>query len=478
MADQDGFQSLVTLLSNILEAHTAALFIHDQKANELQLVASQSTSKHLRDRIALPLDKSGILAQVYKQGQPLHLGKAALENVGAALPFYREEEADIKALFVAPVGKTRGLVYVDSKRVWGFPDIQQKWVVEMAAVLDGLVRQECGLIERDDYCRALNLWRRLAEAAHTQSSAEELARTAVDQCAGFLSADYAMLAGRTQGQPRFSLIAATESVPSAYSRQDFLAQTGLIGWVFRNAKSILIPKMNPDSSDHLVLTANETFPHGGTFWGLHQAVSPDREVVLALLTRNERRWPADDRQVLMEAFRLGMVAYSRLLWREQCERLERYDPVTGLHNALAFERAVSEQLTTGLQGSKPFTLVLVQFEPWQLCLCKVSPAEGRRWQRQIAEELQQDLPAGVVVAQLGECRFALLFPDQGEAEVERFCARVPLFRREFEPAQRRGVKIRPYMGWASCPQHATRLEELWGRAYQSMWKDFQRLTKH
>ena len=54
----------------------------------------------------------------------------------------------------------------------------------------------------------------------------------------------------------------------------------------------------------------------------------------------------------------------------------------------------------------------------------------------------------------------------------------PLFRREFEPAQRRGVKIRPYMGWASCPQHATRLEELWGRAYQSMWKDFQRLTKH
>lgn len=478
MADQDGFQSLVTLLSNILEAHTAALFIHDQKANELQLVASQSTSKHLRDRIALPLDKSGILAQVYKQGQPLHLGKVALENVGAALPFYREEEADIKALFVAPVGVTRGLVYVDSKRVWGFPDIQQKWVVEMAAVLDGLVRQECGLIERDDYCRALNLWRRLGEAAYTQSSAARLARTAVEQCAAFLAADYGVLAVRTPKQPQFSLIATTESVPSAYLRQDFPAQAGLIGWVFRNAKAILIPKMNPDSSDHVMLTANETFPHAGSFWGLHQPVTPERELVLALLTRNERRWPADERQVLAEAFQFSTVAYSRLLWQEHCDRLEHYDPVTGVYNALAFERLVSEQLTAGLQSSKPLTLVLVQFEPWQLCLCKASPAEARRWQRQIAEQLEQELPAGVVVAQLSECRFALLFQDQGEAEVERFCARVPLFRSEFEPARRRGVKIRPYMGWASCPQHATRLEELWGRAYQSMWKDFQRLTKH
>lgn len=475
MVSRDSFQSLIALLSNILEAHTAALFLYDPQNKELQLIASQSTSKFLRERIALPLDQSGILSQVYKQGQPLHMGKVALENVEAALPFYRDGESGIKALFAAPVAKTRGLVYVDSKRVWGFPDQQQKWVVEMAGVLHSLLEQEFSLIQRDEYSHILELWHQLAEAAVVQKDERELARLTVEHCSAFLDADYCFLASREGRDPHYRLIAASSNAPPAYLQQCFMLESGLLGWIFRNTKSLLIQKMNPESKDHFVLAATENLPHAGSFWGLHAPVFPGVELVLAFLARDEKRWTGDMRHAVGKGAQFFMLAYSRLLWQFRCQQAENLDPLTGLHNGLAFENAVSDQLMNSLQASEPFTLVLVQFEPWQLCFCKVSLAEGRRWQQRIGEDLERALPDGTFIAQLSEGRFGMLFPGSGEADVERCCAAVGLFRRSFEPARKRGIKLRPYMGWASFPQHGTRLEELWTRAYQSLWQDFQRL---
>ncbi len=69
------YQSLVSLLSNVLEAYTTAFFVFDSRTRQLHLVASQSLSKFVRETVSLPLEQSGILSQVHKIGQTIHLDK-------------------------------------------------------------------------------------------------------------------------------------------------------------------------------------------------------------------------------------------------------------------------------------------------------------------------------------------------------------------------------------------------------------------
>lgn len=474
MHDSNSFQSLVTLLGNLLEAHTTAFFIYDEKNAELQLMASQSTSRFLRERIVLPLDKSGILSQVHKMGQPVHLGKVALEDIHATLPFYREGESGIKGLFAAPVGKTKGLLYVDSKRSWGFNDKQQKWMVEMTDVIHSLMEMEISLLQWDDYQRILDLWHHLSEASSEGQDAAPPAQATVTRCTAYLGAEFGLLAAREKGQGHYSLMAATANVPTAFRQQCFMLESGLVGWAFRNRKDLLIQKMNPDSNEHFVLAPTERMPHSGSFWAVHETTDGTADLVLAFVARREVQWDRDDRHAVEKALQFFKMGYERLHWRDLCRKLEECDPVTGLCNALTFEALVAEHLATSLQSSRPLTLVLVQFEPWQMCYNKVALNECRSWQAAIAEELRKTLPEGTVAARIDENRYALLFLGKAEAEVERCCAQVSIFKTPFRKAVRRGIKLKPYMGWASFPQHGAQVERLWAVAYASLWKDFRR----
>ena len=84
------FQSLVDLLSNILEAHTTAFFVVDPKKRHFDLVAAQSLSRHLSETPTLPMEQSGILSQVHKAGQTIHLDKMheITMALSSTLPFY------------------------------------------------------------------------------------------------------------------------------------------------------------------------------------------------------------------------------------------------------------------------------------------------------------------------------------------------------------------------------------------------------
>ncbi|MBP8644654.1 MAG: diguanylate cyclase [Syntrophobacteraceae bacterium] len=474
------YQSLVSLLSNILEAYTTAFFIWDPKDRQLKLAASQTLSKHLPDRITLPMEKSGILSQVYKMGQTVHLDKVheASSNLATTVPFYREGESHIKGLFAMPVGDGSGVLYVDTKYSWGFNDKQQKWIREIASVLGELVERQNRLGRQKTYGRILELLHSLDQATLKHGPIEEYCGEVVQQLTRFLDAEYGFLAVREPNEAHPYLFACTPNVPRNLLSQRFLTKQGLVGWVFENLKPLVIPRMNPQSPEHFLFGPSEALPHHGTFWGMPIELSLGHAVVLSFLTRTPGEWSADDQYALSHVLLFLNLFLDRFYLQDECKHLRCYDFSTGLYNAPAFESRMEALLSVSMQESSPLTFTLVQFEPWQLLWTKASPREVRRYQMELASIVCESLPSNSLVGQLAENRFGLLLPGTTLEEARNHQAHLMEFDSRGVAGRTKGIRLKPYIGMVAFPQDGTRIEELWPTAHQRLYAAFRAKTTY
>lgn len=465
------YQSLVSLLSNVLEAYTTAFFIVDRRTRQLNLVASQSLSRHLPPNVSVPLDQSGILAQVQKVGQTIHLEKLSeiTSTISTAIPFYREGESHIKGLFAVPVGDGAGVLYVDTKYGWGFNDKQQKWIREVASVLHEIMRHQEQLRKQQDYTRIFSFWRRLDEAAFKDHAPEDYCSLVVRECAQLLETEYAFLALREAGKPYYHLFSSTPNTPRNLMNQPFPVQQGLIGWVFQNRKMILIARLNPETVDHFLFSPGEGLPHQGTLWGLPSQMDLGHTLVLAFLSRNPTEWNSDYQLAISHVLHFFNLYLEKSAFQEEYEHLRTYDHTTNLFNSRAFEARVDAALASCMQESTPFTLALLQIEPWRTVCTHVSPKVTRRWHKELAAAMCEELPPDVLVGLVAENRFGFLLPEVSSQDARHLLSRLIDVAREFLSPKMKGVRIHPYLGAASFPQDGTRTDELWPLVYRRLY---------
>jgi GGDEF domain-containing protein len=468
------FQSLVNLLSNILEAHTTAFFIVDSKKRQFHLAAAHSLSKYLSESLSLPMEQSGILAQAHKAGQTIHLDKMheITMALSSTLPFYREGESHIKGLLIEPVGKGEAVLYIDTKYSWGFNSKQQKWIREIAELLHALLKQQEATRRQKSFDRIWNLWQRLDHIKFKEGPFQDYCKSVVEECAHFLGTEYGLLAMKEPSGHRYRLLAATPNVPQNYFHQSFNAKQGLIGWIFRNQKPLLIPKLNSDSPEHFLLNTRESLPHHGTLWGLPALSSMGHSVVLAFLARGAVEWSTEDRYAVSHMLYYMHLLLEQTYFKEECEHLHTYDLSSGLLNNLAFEAKVEEMLVASMQNSVPFTLALLQVEPWQILHTKVSPKQLRNWQQQLAEGLYRAVPSGVFVGQIAENRYGILFSGLSAQEVNQHLSTLLDVSQQVTPKKMKKARIQPYLSTASFPQDVTGSEQLWTLAYQRLFEAF------
>lgn len=465
------YQSLVTLLSNILEAYSTAFFLLDPKTRRLELAACQSLSKFIGGKVSLPLEQSGIISQVQKVGQTIHFEKVheAISSIPQALPFYREGESHIKGLFAVPVGDGLGVLYVDTKYGWGFNDKQQKWILQMADMLHELVLRERDRSQREHSSRILDFWRRLDEAALEGDPLEDFCGLLVAESCRLLEAEYGFLALREAGEDLFQLIAITHNVPQNFLNHRFLVNQGLMGRIFQGNKPFLVARLNSQAADHFLFMPSEGLPHSGTFWGLPARMSLGHTVVLAFLTRKDMEWNADCQNAVSHTLLFSRLLIEQSFFREVCDHLKNYDFATGLDNALAFEGKVDDAVNASLQSSTPFALALMQFEPWQVLATKAVPKQIRKLQGDLAEAIVRALPAGVIAGQLAENRYAFLFTETSLQEAKHHLAGLVDIERTLLAGKIRGVTVKSYIAAVGFPQDGTRSEVLWPLAYNRLY---------
>lgn len=471
--DSNPYQPLLNLLSNILEAYTTAFFIFDQRNRRLQLAAVHSLSKFIPERISLPLEGSGILSQVQKVGQTIHLDKLhdATSSIPLTLPFYREGESHIKGLYAVPVAGGAGILYVDTKYGWGFNDKQQKWISQFAELLGGLLKNREAEGRRENYAMVFEVLNRLDEVAFKGCALDNYCAMFTAEWSKLLGMDYGFLVLKDPGKKNYRMLGSTANTPRGLVTQSFSAKQGLVGWVLRNQKNLLIIRLNPATSDHYLFSPGENLPHQGTLWGMRGQTSLGYELALVFLSRQVIDWNADSERIVGHAFHFLLLLLEQIYYKEENEALHSYDICTGLFSAPAFESRVEGLFHASMQSNAPFTLGLIQFEPWQILTTKVDPKKIRQLQRELASSLCDALPPGVLVGQLAQNRFGVLFAETTVQDAESRLAELA-GHGKIALKGIRGVRLHPYISSAGFPQDAAKIEELWPLASQRLFSAF------
>ena len=471
--DSNPYQPLVSLLSNILEAYTTAFFIFDERNRQLNLAAIQSLSKFIPPEISLPLEGSGILSQVQKVGQTIHLDKLheATSSISLTLPFYREGESHIKGLYAVPVAGGAGILYVDTKYGWGFNDKQQKWIKEFAELLGKLLKNREAAGREENYARIFDVLRRLDEVAFKGHALDSYCELFVTEWSQLLGTDYGFLVLKEPEKKNFRILGCTANTPRGLVTQTFSIKHGLISWVLQNKKNLLIIRLNPDTSDHFLFSPGENLPHQGTVWGMPGQTSLGYELALIFLSRKVIDWNTDSERAAGHAFHFLQLLLEQIYYREENEALQSYDICTGLFSAPAFESRVAGLFHASMQSNAPFALGLIQVEPWQILTTKVLPKRIRQLQRELASSLCDALPPGVLVGQLAQNRFGVLFAETTVQEAESMLAELA---RHGKIALKgiKGVKLHLYFSSAGFPQDAAKMEDLWPLVNQRLFSAF------
>ena len=471
--DLNPYQPLVNLLSNILEAYTTAFFIFDERNRRLDLAAMQSLSKFVASEISLPLEGSGILSQVQKVGQTIHLDKLheATSSIPLTLPFYHEGESHIKGLFAVPVAGGSGVLYVDTKYGWGFNDKQQKWIKEFAVILGSLLKKREERVREGNYARVFEVLSRLDEAAFRGCALDNYCGLFTTEWSHILGMDYGFLVLKEPEKKHYRVLGSTSNTPRGLVSQSFSVKQGLIGWVLQNQKNLLIIRLNPATSDHYLFSKAESLPHQGTIWGMRGQTSLGYEVALVFLSRQVIDWNADSERAVAHAFHFLLLLLEQVYYKEENEALHSYDVCTGLFSAPAFESRVEGLFNASMQSNSPFTLGLIQFEPWQILGTKILPKRIRQLQRELASSLCDALPSGVLVGQLAQNRFGVLFAETTVQDAESQLAELARSGR-IALKGIKGVRLHPYISSVGFPQDAAKIEELWPLVSQRLFSAF------
>ena len=123
-------QELITLVSNLLEAFTAALFL--VKGDKIVLVAQHSLSDNFSQvhPMVIPMEKGGVLTSALEK-ELLVLER--MDRHQYDFPYYTERE-EIKAFMSARVNQGEGVLCVDTKRSTKFTEKQQKFLMQLASL--------------------------------------------------------------------------------------------------------------------------------------------------------------------------------------------------------------------------------------------------------------------------------------------------------------------------------------------------------
>lgn len=466
------YQALVDLLSNVLDAYTTAFYLFDARTGQLNLVASQSLSRFVREITSLPLEQSGILSQVQKVGQTIHLDKLQESSLTfpTTVPFYREGESHLKAIYAMPVGDGAGVLYVDTKYGWGFSDKQQKWIREIAAVLHVLHRRQGNLTQQQGFAGILQFWYQVDEIVLKQLPVLDSCRRFISECAQLLGIEYGFVALREFKQPHYHLLAGTPNTPQTLTEQRFLTKQGLAGWIFEQAKVLHIAKMNSHTPEHFLFTPAEGLPHHGTLWGLPVSLSLGHTLALLFLSRATEELNAEFQRAISCAAHAFALHLDRISLKEECDHLQTFDLATGIYNSSAFGARLEELLATSMQTSSPFTLALIQFEPWHTLHTSTSPRQIMKCQQELAWSLRTLAPSETLVALISENRFGFLFPHMSFQEANPILTHLMDRGKQLLGGTFKGMRVRAYLGVVGYPQDGTRMEELWPLVYRRLYR--------
>lgn len=465
--DLNVLQKTVCFLANAMEAHTVAYIDCNEKKGALTCIAYHSLSDRFRSGVIVPLDQCGIFAQVLRQGKFMECGNLPGKGIHHLVPFYASNREDmIKALCIMPVGSGEGLLYADTKQKWTFGRKEICLMQDAADLIGQLVANLEKIFLYDDYVDVLSFFHETDTIIESPDLMEPASlEQLLKKFMAFLKADWAFLVSREVigGEREIKASFPSFSLPRGKRK----LAGGLVDSVFTRKRLTTVSRTNGKRyGDHFLFFSGEPLPRDGSFLGLYGATSGS-EWVLAFLSRDRRFWESDRVYAVDRALKRFLVAVDRYILREECEHLLKHDCFTGLLHLRAFEEHVRSCFSSAIGNNRNVALVIIQWEPY-LEICSMAlPSTVALCNHKIVTALQREiLGEGVVVGQLGENRLGILLEQINHFDLKK----CEYFLHKLGLGKEFGCEIEFYSGISRYPQDVTNINELWSKAYRSLWE--------
>ena len=424
MNQSSSFQQIINLLSNTLEAYTSAFFLKDPHDKKIQALCFHSLGKYFNERFSSPLSESGLVERVIAKRETIRVGKLGHYVDIDELPFYEKGESGIKGLFAIPVGRDLGVLYVDTKRSWGFAEKEQKLVLEFGQILETLVKSGRAIEREKMYARMLRLWHNVEEQAEMSENLERYFHSVVSLCHKFVKAHSSYLFLVNHSNNKAKLFACAGKVQDEFKDTEVPLTEGIIGWIASNQKTLKIRKLETKSKKQYLFNPHEPLPHTGSFLGVPLFIDGEVEAIFGFLWEREHRWDRDELYILNVVAKRSSTVLEKLSLQRQLAIAETIDSNTGLYNELGFEQVFQNKLNKAIEKSIPMVLAVIQISPWMLVKANLTLREEKDLRQHISQIIVSTFGRKTTMGSLTEARYAFLWFDHTLGEAERKLTRL------------------------------------------------------
>jgi hypothetical protein len=278
--------NFIRLVANIFDSFTAALFIRSEHGDDLHLMAWESISPYVVPGCNIGVGQ-GLIGWVAREGKRLHV--THFDRDTRTLGIY-SRDVGIKAFLAAPLLGGAGVLMVDSKNRYSFPEKKQR------------ILEDCAIVVSDLWSswkshRELRFYRRWNKWHHGLSGKIEHLLTSLKELLGLKSG----LVAFHERDDNVFIIKATIGLPQEISLkgQSFNTGKGLVGWLLRYRKHLILSRYGSDKHKSYFLWSDEPFDRGPVVIGLFQPVEAGTLVWILTGDTDLSGWPGGFAELLV-----------------------------------------------------------------------------------------------------------------------------------------------------------------------------------
>jgi two-component system cell cycle response regulator len=403
-------QSLADSIFRSFTCHTVGIFLVDRDAGTLVLRAHRSHSGAVVPEAVIDIG-SGVVGWVAKEEKHL-----IVENLGRSsrsLGYYSEEPTvhSFAAVPIAVEGRREGVLAIDSEERGAFGWEERARLEQFAEVASHIIsyaRSEAqsaltvsqlsalyGMAHRfSDKLRPAAVLGVLADAAQRIVGCERLSLSVVDT-----------------GAEKARIIIARGLHAAPMEDHEFSLTTGLVGWVARHRRPLLIPDLTKRRRRIPVYSVEMEWLDVRSFLGVPLIVEDRCIGVLGMEHRAPGFFTDSMSEVVSLIVAQASVAVNRAELYEEMEKMAIHDGLTGLLNHRRFGEVFELEIERSRRSGKPVTLLMLDLDHFKVLNDRFGHPAGDAVLREIATILRECVRTVDSLARYGGEEFAIVLVE-------------------------------------------------------------------
>ena len=467
MSVERELNDITALLSNCLDAFTAVLFVWDDRSKLLTLRSYHSLSKNIIANAQFAPEDGGLVGWVAKRNQPLTIDH--FDRNTKTLPYYQNDE-NIKSFLALPLEKGKGVLCLDSKRQYVFTSKHQKLLHGFATLISNTLGAERASRRHLQLRQLLAVWHRSdALPADADDPVPYLTRL-LDSACPYLQAEAGLVAVPVKEGELLQSVAVSGEIPASLVKSARPANQGIVGWIFQNRKSLVVPKFRSRTRIPFLFGPKDGIGNIGALIGMPLAWKGD-EVggVIVFISRTEASWGKEEISTITAVVRRATLVLQNFTLQRELALLRTLDPITEVCNTDAFDRVLNKRLHRCRKASISLGLGIITIQGLEALCTKVALPELDTLRQRIAATLLQHLNGKQLMASLDPARFAILFEDETSRQIDdQLATMTTAVNSQILEELKWAPQLQTRFGFALYPRDAADSRELWTMAFQAL----------